>query len=299
MWNIIPIIWLCLLLAAILGGIIGWLLKSLACKKISADFQARLNEKDAEISRLRTSVSKVKGDATTENTKDDAEISALRSQVASLEASVSGAAKADTEWSSKYSLLGTDLASWKEKHSKLEGDLSAKQTSFLALEAEISSLKTRSSNLEKDLEECKKSNISVAPSTIGAAAVVSNVGVSDGENAKLKSRIAELEAQLDETEGEKAYLLSRMKKAESGESIARVVPMDQRDDLELIHGVGPVLEGMLYDMGIYFFKDVAHWDDAKIDEVSEQLPRFKNRIRREGWVESAKNEHFKKYGEKL
>jgi predicted flap endonuclease-1-like 5' DNA nuclease len=301
MWNIIPIIWLCLLLAAILGGIIGWLLKSLSCKKASAELQARLNERDAEISRLRTSVSKVKGDANAENNKDDAEISALRAQVSSLESNIAGAAKADSDWNAKYALLGSDVNSWKEKYGKLEADFSGKSAGYTSLEAELNALKSRASTLEVDLAECKKAN-SGSANVATSAALVGSVASSSGdnaENASLKARVSELEAKLDEVEGEKDYLLIRMKKAESGESIARVVPMDQRDDLELIHGVGPVLEGMLYDMGIYFFKDVAGWDDAKIDEVSEQLPRFKNRIRREGWVESAKDEHFKKYGVKL
>jgi predicted flap endonuclease-1-like 5' DNA nuclease len=56
---------------------------------------------------------------------------------------------------------------------------------------------------------------------------------------------------------------------------------------------------MLYDMGIYFFKDIAQWDAAKIAEMNEKLPNFRGRIEREGWVESAKEEHFKKYGERL
>jgi predicted flap endonuclease-1-like 5' DNA nuclease len=257
MWSIIPVIWFCLLIAALLGGIIGWLLRSISCKKASDDLQARINERDSEISRLRTSVSNVKGNATTENAKDDAEISALKARIAKFEAEAAASVEARTAEITKG-------------------------------EAEISSLKARISTFENE-----------SAASLGAgAAVMSGVG-DDTENAKLRTRIAELEAKLDETEGERTYLLGRMKKAESGESIARVVPMDQRDDLEAINGVGPVLEGMLYDMGIYFFKDVASWDDAKIDEVSEQLPRFKNRIRREGWVESAKDEHFKKYGEKL
>jgi predicted flap endonuclease-1-like 5' DNA nuclease len=138
----------------------------------------------------------------------------------------------------------------------------------------------------------------------GTAAAASGVtaaamsGDNDAEVAKLKAEVDSLKEKLEETEGEKTYLMTRMKSAEAGE-VRKVVPMDQRDDLELIHGVGPVIEGMLYDEGIYFFKDVAGWDDAKIEEISAKLPSFKNRIRRENWIDSAKDEHFKKYGEKL
>ena len=70
------------------------------------------------------------------------------------------------------------------------------------------------------------------------------------------------------------------------------------DDLKLIYGVGPVLEKLLHKLGIYFFKQVARWNEADIDYVDEQLEHFKGRIRRENWVDSAAEEHLKKYGKK-
>ena len=72
-----------------------------------------------------------------------------------------------------------------------------------------------------------------------------------------------------------------------------------RDDLKLIHGVGPKLERMLNRLGIYAFRDIALWTEADIDQIDAQLERFHGRIRWEGWVDSAKEEHFKKYGENL
>lgn len=186
MWDIVLKIWLCLAIAAILGGIIGWLLRSLSCRKKCDEYEGFLSNRDSEIAKLRASA--------------------------------------------------------------------------------------------------------------GAA---STAAVATGGGANLQAEIDSLKAKLSECDSEKTYLLGQVKKAETGESIKREVPMDQRDDLELINGVGPVLERMLYDMGIYFFKDIAGWDAAKIAEINEKLPNFHGRIEREGWVESAKEEHFKKYGERL
>lgn len=213
MWSIITTIWLCLLIAAILGFILGWLLSKL----------------------------------------------------------FGGNASVDT------SALDAEIAGHKRKISTLEADLKTCQDSRTSMEGEL-----------KDW--------SAKAATLSSAGAVATDG---GDSAKLQAEIDALKLKLDETENERVYLLGQVKKAESGESIKREVPMDQRDDLELINGVGPVLERMLYDMGIYFFKDVASWDAAKVAEMDEKLPRFRGRIEREGWVESAKEEHFKKYGERL
>ena len=73
----------------------------------------------------------------------------------------------------------------------------------------------------------------------------------------------------------------------------------QSDDLKLIYGVGPILERMLNHLGIYWFRDVARWTEEDIDRIDAQLEHFHGRIRRENWISSAKEEHFKKYGEHL
>lgn len=59
------------------------------------------------------------------------------------------------------------------------------------------------------------------------------------------------------------------------------------DDLKLIKGVGPKLEGVLNDMGIYHFDQIAAWTPAEVAWVDSRL-KFKGRIDRDGWVEQAK-----------
>ncbi len=50
---------------------------------------------------------------------------------------------------------------------------------------------------------------------------------------------------------------------------------------------------------VYYFRDDARWTDEDIDRVDSELPQFHGRIRAEGWVASAKEEHFKKYNERI
>jgi large subunit ribosomal protein L20 len=71
------------------------------------------------------------------------------------------------------------------------------------------------------------------------------------------------------------------------------------DDLEWIYGVGPKLAEALNAIGVYTFKQVAQWSESDIDFFDSKLEGFKGRIRRENWVKSATEEHYKKHGEWL
>ena len=60
------------------------------------------------------------------------------------------------------------------------------------------------------------------------------------------------------------------------------------DDLKLIKGIGPKLEGILNDLGIYKFSQIAAWTQKDIDEISTKLGSFKDRISRDDWVKKAR-----------
>ena len=70
------------------------------------------------------------------------------------------------------------------------------------------------------------------------------------------------------------------------------------DDLKVISGVGPVLETKLNEQGIYFYKQIASWDEGNIAAFDDRLS-FKGRIERDEWVAKAKELHQEKYGETL
>ncbi|MEP1614396.1 MAG: NADH-quinone oxidoreductase subunit NuoE [Roseobacter sp.] len=60
------------------------------------------------------------------------------------------------------------------------------------------------------------------------------------------------------------------------------------DDLKLIKGVGPKLEGVLNDIGIYHYDQVASWSAEQIAWADENLVGFKGRVSRDDWVPQAK-----------
>jgi predicted flap endonuclease-1-like 5' DNA nuclease len=63
------------------------------------------------------------------------------------------------------------------------------------------------------------------------------------------------------------------------------------DNLKLIVGVGPVLERMLYQLGITTYRQIARWTEHDIDEFDAKLPEFPGRIRRDDWVTQARALH--------
>jgi len=80
-------------------------------------------------------------------------------------------------------------------------------------------------------------------------------------------------------------------------SVPDVTPAkNERDQLTEIKGVGPVLEKLLHQSGIFYFQQVASLDKNGINELQEQIPQFPNRIRRDQWVKQAKKLHRDKYG---
>ena len=65
---------------------------------------------------------------------------------------------------------------------------------------------------------------------------------------------------------------------------------------KLIVGIGPVIERMLYQLGIGTYRQIARWSERDIDEIDARLPEFPGRIRRDAWVAQARALHASKYG---
>jgi NADH-quinone oxidoreductase subunit E len=94
----------------------------------------------------------------------------------------------------------------------------------------------------------------------------------------------------------------KVKKAAQSEKPAEVtaVPAGQKpdllkgprdsgaDDLKLIKGVGPKLERVLNDIGIFHYDQIASWTDAEVAWADENLVGFKGRVSRDSWVTQAK-----------
>lgn len=73
-------------------------------------------------------------------------------------------------------------------------------------------------------------------------------------------------------------------------------PPAEIDDLKRIKGVGPKMEAVLHDAGLYQFRQIARLDGADQAWLAETLGTFPGRIARDDWVGQARTLHRETYG---
>lgn len=59
------------------------------------------------------------------------------------------------------------------------------------------------------------------------------------------------------------------------------------DALKRISGIGPKIEEILHELGVFHFDQIAAWTDENVAWVDDHL-RFKGRVQREDWIGQAK-----------
>ena len=72
-----------------------------------------------------------------------------------------------------------------------------------------------------------------------------------------------------------------------------------KDDLQVVKGIGPVMESKLNDFGVYSYEQLGRLTKDDIAALAETLGSFPDRINRDKWVSQSKRLHKKKYGEKI
>lgn len=72
-----------------------------------------------------------------------------------------------------------------------------------------------------------------------------------------------------------------------------------KDDLQIIKGIGPVMERKLNDFGVYSYEQLGRLKAADIETLADTLGSFPDRINRDKWVSQSKLLYKKKYGEKI
>lgn len=77
-------------------------------------------------------------------------------------------------------------------------------------------------------------------------------------------------------------------KAESKPELLKEPKAGKGDDLKLIWGVGPKLEQMLHEMGVWHFDQIAAWSESELNWVDQRLEGFHGRAERDKWIEQAK-----------
>jgi len=86
-----------------------------------------------------------------------------------------------------------------------------------------------------------------------------------------------------------AALAARDTAASGSQPKGLAAPKDGKaDDLKTIEGIGPALEKLLNDLGIFHFDQIAGWSEAEIGWMDGNLKGFKGRVSRDKWVAQAR-----------
>ena len=70
----------------------------------------------------------------------------------------------------------------------------------------------------------------------------------------------------------------------------------EKDDLKLISGIGPALEGKLNAAGISGYRQLATLSAADVEHIESEVIHFSGRISRDDWISQARELYAKKYG---
>lgn len=98
----------------------------------------------------------------------------------------------------------------------------------------------------------------------------------------LSAATARLDALVAERDAAPTQAAEKRKPDKAADASAR------GDDLRRIKGIGPKFATALNAVGIHTWAEVAAWSDADIDEVAPKIGIQAARIRKAGWVASAK-----------
>ncbi len=120
---------------------------------------------------------------------------------------------------------------------------------------------------------------SVAAGTVAAAAAT------DAKPAKAEKKAAEKPAAKKAEPKVDAPAAAEVEGTKPGNLLTEARG-GQPDDLKKISGVGPKLESLLHENGVFHFDQIAAWTPSEIAYMDDQLS-FKGRIERDNWLEQA------------
>ena len=303
----------CLLAAAAIGFLVSWFLRRLSILELEDQvfsLKRALTDRDVKVSAAQR--------------RADESDTALKFQQEST-------LKADTEFQS----IKDQRQNAVEHSSRLSADVTTKDASIASLSAIIAmreqSLKerdyaansalTKAAGYEKTIAEqnslLRSRDESLTAREARLIEIENLASRRSNEIDTLRGQLASAHTALETNQKLHDLEISRFKAPIAAQALLAPISQSQlasttpvhpqqykqaplsADDIKHIYGVGPALEKTLNGLGIYYFKQVASWTDADIDFFDSKLPDFHGRIRREQWLRSAVEEHYKKYGEWL
>ena len=199
-----------------------------------------------------------------------------------------------TEWETKYSHT---LTQHEAQIVTLQNQLATQDTLQTRLRLDEQLLHERDAQihaLQRQVQELEKQQLT---------SQMKLAGEKQEEQTRLRKRPAEVQAPA-RIKADKEAVAPRQT-GQNGSQLSlqieqtKAAKNPQKDDLSKIHGIGPVFAKTLNKMGLYTFVQIARWKPEDINSIAKKLYTAPDRIKRGKWIDEAKKEHYRKYGERL
>lgn len=222
-----------LLIAALLGMVLGWYLTRISAASARASLQSRLRSAETDARQLRGELDS----AVTARGQAEAERKALADELATARSAA-------------------------DRVATLESDL-AECRAAAADSAELDAL-------QAELDDCRTSLQALTAPAVGNDREVDGGAIASAAAAAFAASGS-------------AVLLADA----AAPGLANPDPDDDGDDdLQQIKGIGPKIAGLLGELGVRRFAQIAAWTPENIEWVNEHL-KFKGRVEREEWIAQA------------
>jgi len=184
------------------------------------------------------------------------------------------------------------------ENAQLKHDASSTRLQIETLErdvAELEELKTQNRELARCLESMENSRRQYEAD---ARRYREQAGHSEKESETLRLRLDDVEKTFADMERQQREALQEVKQASiSTKTNGKTRPVEERDDLQEIVGIGKVFERTLHDLGIYSFRQIAAFDVTDIARVNAALKECKGRMEQDDWIGQAKELLYQKYND--
>jgi len=283
-----------ILIAAIIGVVVGWLLRSLwpssRARTRAGELQSALDRAGSRISDLEAGLRSKRVAATAAAEQEEAALRRVEELEAAL-ATLHSQSDADT---GEVERLQTELDG-------AVGSIDSLRDEMADIHASVDEVEALKAERDAAVKSLAAAHGPETEPTQGGLFLVQDDEAPDApiESEDLQNELSEgdvstwmgdsaiesePEPELEEEEIEALRLEAVAQVTERFRLAEDIEP----DDLKLIHGVGPALERLLHSMNISTFHQIAEFDENDIELVSAALGRaFPGRIRRDDWMGSA------------
>ncbi len=303
-----------LVLAALLGGLLGWLRRDVTHKRQTDTSRNRWERRLQQAERL-----KVQAKDELQQVREE-----LKDQKSAAEFLESTMTATQQTWKKRLKVaeLRVEELTRRAKSAKrvkdaeetrrteareltaevLEGELATANEQLDTCSKDLAEATSRARQLDLQLERAARQQRAEARKTKELEAdledrekavrdVRRKLDAQDLLRATLQEDLAGTHRALIESEGQIPALQARISELEAqvGSTEQLFAASGEKDDLKKIRGIGPAFERKLRKLGVDTFLQIAAWDEAEIDRVATHLGgRAGKRIRRDDWAGGAR-----------